>query len=210
VRRRAGSPDRNAALVSAVLDALPSPTVLLDPDGVVVMGNSAWTAAGVEHGAPILVGVDYYAAALGLHDDADGRTLVRLLRDLAMGRCSEVSVDRAMPGPVDSAPRWYHVHATRVDRAGHVVVTHTDVTARVLAERTATWRARHDHLTELPNRAHLHELIDAELRRPDRRPMSVLFLDVDGFKEVNDSLGHEIGDDLLRQLAARLTVGTRA
>src|SRR5215212_1571772 len=83
VRHRASSPDRNAALVNAVLDALPSPTVLLDPDGIVVMGNSAWTAAGMEHGAPILVGADYYAAAVGLHDDPEGHALVRLLRELA-------------------------------------------------------------------------------------------------------------------------------
>ncbi|HEY0508668.1 MAG TPA: EAL domain-containing protein, partial [Blastococcus sp.] len=65
-------------------------------------------------------------------------------------------------------------------------------------------------LTELPNRAGLHELIDAALQRPERLPITVLFLDVDGFKDVNDSLGHEAGDDLLRQLAARLADRTRS
>jgi diguanylate cyclase (GGDEF)-like protein len=210
VRRQQCDERTDSVLVSAVLDAIASPTVLLDPDGVIVMGNSAWTDAGRQHGAPILAGSDYYAAAIAVHDDADGRALVHSLRELARGRCVEVSVDRSVPSPVDSAMYWYHVQGTRLDEAGHVVVTHTDVTSRVQAERTSLWQARHDHLTGLPNRAHLHELIDAELARPATDQLAVLFLDVDGFKDVNDSLGHEAGDELLRQLAARLVERTRA
>ncbi|WP_346622107.1 EAL domain-containing protein [Blastococcus montanus] len=210
VRSSAGSSGRDAALVEAVLDALASPTVLLDPAGRVVLANSAWTAAGQERRTPILPGQDYHALALQLRDDADGRRLVRELRELSNGERAEVSVDRSIPDPTGTATSWFHVQASRVDQVGHVVVTHTDVTSRVQAERAADWRARHDHLTELPNRAHLHELIDAELRRTDRPALAVLFLDVDGFKEVNDSLGHDVGDELLRQLAGRLLGETRA
>ncbi|WP_242473020.1 GGDEF domain-containing protein [Blastococcus sp. TML/M2B] len=100
------------------------------------------------------------------------------------------------------------MQASRVDEAGNIVLTHTDVTSRVRAERTSAWQARHDALTGLPNRSHLHELIDADLSAP-RRPVAALFLDVDGFKEVNDSLGHDTGDDLLREIAARLTAAVR-
>ncbi|HEY4625029.1 MAG TPA: diguanylate cyclase, partial [Blastococcus sp.] len=209
VRRRVGGEASDAAVVEAMLDALPSPTVLLDPDGTVVMGNRAWTAAGEEHGRHIDIAADYYADALLLCDDADARTLVQSLRELAEGLRSEVSIDRSLPSPAGAGLLWFHVQARRVDEAGHVVVTHTDVTSRVRAEQAAHWRARHDHLTELPNRAHLHELIDAELQRSDRRPVSVLFLDIDGFKDVNDSLGHEVGDELLRQLADRPVTLTR-
>jgi diguanylate cyclase (GGDEF)-like protein len=135
---------------------------------------------------------------------------VQSLRELARGEILEVSIDRSLPSPADKTLHWYHVQATRMGGDGHVVVTHTDVTDRVLAERASFWQARHDHLTHLPNRSHLHGLIDAELQRAEAGPVAVLFLDVDGFKEVNDSLGHEAGDELLRQLAGRLVQQTRA
>jgi diguanylate cyclase (GGDEF)-like protein len=200
----------DAVLAQAVLDALPSPTVLIDPDGTVVLHNRMWATAGEERGNSILPGADYYAAATAVNGDAEGRALVRSLRALARGECDSVAMDREVPNPRDGQQRWYHVQASRVGGQGHVVVTHTDISARVLAERSSLWRARHDPLTELPNRAHLHDLIDAELQRADAAPVSVLFLDVDGFKDVNDSLGHDAGDDLLRQLADRLSACTRA
>jgi len=128
VRRRVGGEASDAAVVEAMLDALPSPTVLLDPDGTVVMGNRAWTAAGEEHGRHIDIAADYYADALLLCDDADARTLVHALRELAAGLRSEVSIDRSLPSPAGAGLLWFHVQARRVDEAGHVVVTHTDVT----------------------------------------------------------------------------------
>ncbi|CAA9276356.1 MAG: Sensory box/GGDEF family protein [uncultured Blastococcus sp.] len=202
--------DRDAVLLRAVLDALPSPTTLIDADGAVLLTNSSWDAMAALLGADLLVGVggNYFAMALAMKDDDINRSLVRQLSELCRGAGSSVSIDYALPHSAGGS--WFHLQATRVGDAGHVVVTHTDVTSRVRAERASTWRARHDHLTELPNRAHLHELIDTELARPGRPPVTVLFLDVDGFKEVNDTLGHEVGDDLLRQLATRFTDRIRA
>jgi diguanylate cyclase (GGDEF)-like protein len=202
----------NAAVLSeAVLNALPSPTVLLDAEGRVLLTNSAWEATvervdddRIDGGA----GVDYFRMARRACGIAVGRRIVDSLRELSRGERASVAMDYSLEHPAGT--HWYHLQASRVDEVGQVVVTHTDVSDRVQAERASAWRARHDHLTELPNRAALHELIDAELRGPDRRPVTVLFLDVDGFKDVNDCLGHEVGDDLLRQLAARLASLTRS
>lgn len=200
-----------ALLVEAVLDALPSPTVLIAPDGSVVLTNSVWRdAAEVLEDDRVQVGVgdDYFALARLVTGGLGTHAMIDALGALARGERHEVSADYALPHP--GGVRWYHLQASRVDQAGHVVITHTDVTARVEAEQAALFRAHHDPLTELPNRARLHDLIDAELKRSGRSAVTVLFLDVDGFKEVNDSLGHEAGDDLLRQLSERLTGRTRA
>ncbi|HSW23903.1 MAG TPA: EAL domain-containing protein, partial [Burkholderiaceae bacterium] len=71
-------------------------------------------------------------------------------------------------------------------------------------ERRLVERATHDSLTGLANRAGLYESIEARLAEDLPTPFSVLFVDLDRFKEVNDSLGHEVGDELLRAVARRL------
>jgi diguanylate cyclase (GGDEF)-like protein len=211
VRRRDGAGRSEALAVEAVLDALPSPTLLLDAEGTVLLANSAWSSAAESLGDERIdagIGSNYFAMARRLSNEPRSLTRLQWLYELSRGEREMVAFDYALHNP--RGTRWYHLQASRVDQAGQIVVTHTDVTARVRAQEDSSWQARHDHLTELPNRAHLHELIDAELQRPDRSAVTVLFLDVDGFKGVNDSLGHDVGDDLLRQLAGRLISRTRA
>jgi diguanylate cyclase (GGDEF)-like protein len=70
-------------------------------------------------------------------------------------------------------------------------------------------RARHDSLTNVLNRTGLNEAL-AVLNTPNSQPFVLFYLDLDGFKQVNDQFGHAAGDDLLRQVAARLRAQTRA
>jgi diguanylate cyclase (GGDEF)-like protein len=89
--------------------------------------------------------------------------------------------------------------------AGYLVV--------LLQERAATeHRATHDGLTELPNRALFADRLDRVIARARRtgKPAAVLFVDLDGFKDVNDTFGHAAGDVLLRTVADRLRTCRRA
>ena len=86
---------------------------------------------------------------------------------------------------------------------GGWVATHEDVTERRRAEAQIRHLAHYDALTDLPNRALFHERLREELGRvAPNRQLAVLYIDVDEFKTVNDTLGHAAGDELLQSVAA--------
>jgi diguanylate cyclase (GGDEF)-like protein/PAS domain S-box-containing protein len=97
------------------------------------------------------------------------------------------------------------IHNRRGAVTGAVMVFRDMSSARALSHRMS-YLAQHDSLTDLPNRGLLNDRLNhaISLAQRRRRKMAVLFLDIDRFKHVNDSLGHEIGDRLLQSIARRL------
>jgi diguanylate cyclase (GGDEF)-like protein/PAS domain S-box-containing protein len=93
----------------------------------------------------------------------------------------------------------------------HFISTGKDVTERIQTQERLQYMAQHDALTDLPNRALLLDRLKQSLARArwHDRLVAVLFVDMDRFKTINDTLGHEVGDQLLQQLAARFQQSVR-
>ncbi|OMQ15726.1 hypothetical protein A7K94_0207505 [Modestobacter sp. VKM Ac-2676] len=115
----------------------------------------------------------------------------------------------------DGTSFWNEVHISALwhgDEITHYIGSQLDVTARVDRERRTMHLAHHDELTGLPNRSHLLEHLDLELRRAQRSGTSVaaVLIDLNGFKAINDRFGHAVGDAALVGAASRLRGAIRA
>jgi diguanylate cyclase (GGDEF)-like protein/PAS domain S-box-containing protein len=140
-----------------------------------------------------------------LHPDDQPSFRELLGRSVARPSASVVGELRLRPHADPQAPRRFEVTITNLlhdPTVGGLVLNYRDITERALYQEQLTQQAFQDPLTGLPNRARLFERLDLALAQRGSS-VGLLFLDLDGFKQVNDTLGHDAGDELLRQVGAR-------
>ena len=97
-------------------------------------------------------------------------------------------------------------------QVSHYVATFSDISERKFHERELEYQAQHDPLTGLPNRLLFYDRLQQAMAHTRRsgEAMALLFVDLDGFKPINDELGHDVGDQVLVRVAGRLRHSTRA
>jgi PleD family two-component response regulator len=122
---------------------------------------------------------------------------------LAVAAVRAGAQDYLVKGRVDS---WILARTIRHSMERHQLLTELEA-----ARRRETHRATHDALTGLPNRALYFDRLNHAIAQASRRRerLAVLYLDLDGFKPVNDGYGHATGDEVLVQVATRLAAGVR-
>jgi diguanylate cyclase (GGDEF)-like protein/PAS domain S-box-containing protein len=114
----------------------------------------------------------------------------------------------------DIYPAWENITMVKDEqgRLTHYVAIFSDISVLKASEERFSYLAHHDSLTELPNRlrfiANLEQAMEGAKRH--KHKVALLYLDLDGFKHINDTLGHDIGDEYLKKIAERLKKCVRA
>lgn len=192
---------------SAILSAIPDLLVEIDLDGRYLEYHSAAPAPSGWMPADLLG----RTVAEVMPAPVAGIVMGALRRAAAAGRVSGVQFDLETP----EGQRWFEISVackdTEEGQMPRFVVLSRDITERKFAERQIEELAYVDTLTGLPNRLSFLQRLEREVVRARflGHRLAVLFLDMDGFKNINDTLGHTVGDLALQTIGARLREGVR-
>jgi diguanylate cyclase (GGDEF)-like protein/PAS domain S-box-containing protein len=202
--------------VQATMDALAIHICVVDQYGLILAVNQAWRDFGRINGAHadcIYEGINYLQTCeQATGEEAQTAAMVAQgIREVLAGSRSEYELE--YPCSTQSENRWFLLKVTRFPDTGptRAVITHLDITEREHAAARLLHLAYYDVLTSLPNRILFEDRLNQSIIHAGHNNwlVGVLFLDIDRFKLVNDTLGHAAGDKLLQEVSRRLSLCLR-
>ncbi|MCC5857664.1 MAG: EAL domain-containing protein [Ectothiorhodospiraceae bacterium] len=195
--------EERAVLLSSALEQIADSVMITDTAGVILYVNDSFEVV-TGYSRVEAIGQRPSLMKSGEHSPAFYRLLWSTLH---AGRpFRHTFINRRKGGAIYHEAKTITPVRDADNRITHFVATGRDITDRVDLEARLERLAYTDSLTGLPNRERFVELLRGSLQQPapESRGLAVLFMDMDGFKEVNDSYGHQAGDHLLMEVARRL------
>ena len=195
-----------AEFLRYLADSLTEHIVVIDLEGTIQYVNSAWVVFGEENGAALNMewsGKNYLDVcdAAAKQGDADGIKAAQGIRAV-MGTQDVFHLEYPCHSPKEK--RWFMMSITPLEWQGprQLVITHKNITERKLAEERTTSLSLLDGLTGISNRRHFDFFLENEWRRAlrQKKPISLVMVDVDFFKAFNDHYGHQAGDECLKKV----------
>jgi diguanylate cyclase (GGDEF)-like protein/PAS domain S-box-containing protein len=185
----------------------PDRIALLDEDYTLLFANDALLRAHGTTDASKLIGTSYTYWL----DAAARAECEAALEDARIRGEGQLTLRYTDPGGGD--PRWFETVISRLpgdqDRSFRFLAISRDISEKREIEDQVRWKETHDDLTRLPNRAKFQESLDRHVHRVGQEGFALLVIDIDNFKAVNDTLGHDAGDRLLKTVADRIAGAVR-
>ncbi|TAN83936.1 MAG: diguanylate cyclase, partial [Gallionella sp.] len=200
----------NQTRLQAVIHNVQEGIILIDPDGIIENANPA-TSRIFGYTLDELIGhhIEMLMPKTG-ETKYEPCTWEEMINgeNSVVGHCREVV---AIHSDGRQFPLEINVAGMELEGLKHFVGIVRDITERKIAEGKLTQMALYDHLTGLPNRTNFFDRLEFSLShaRRNQSVLALLFIDLDGFKKINDTLGHAMGDRLLKEVAQRLRANTR-
>lgn len=190
-------------LAAAIYQSSNEAIMVMDENNRIIQVNPAFTRMTGYELADV-AGKDPAMFRSGRHDEAFYREV--WYRLLQQGYWQGEMWDRRKDGSVHA--KWLNISVIRHPdgRAHYYVSQFSDITEKKKKDEIILFQANYDPLTGLPNRNLFKELLDQEIKKSQhaKSPLSLLLMDLDHFKDINDTLGHDRGDELLKEVASRI------